>query len=703
MHNLWQLLHSIQIHTRINNGRFVAHTGVQLFMQLPKAAYNVANSIVFILVGLLIDIHVFGSFKKLRVSYFALTFALMWWCLPDYGTSILWLSGGFNYLWVALIYLSYLLPYRFNYHAKHPRLIHPRLMFVGMLVLGFLAGGTNENTAPLTIFVALALTLYDWSRSKGQLAWKWTGGLAGACSFYTVVMSGSKQITKRGSQFELSNIVAFTLHYSGAIILFTALFLAYMYWQHHTYGHTFKWKDNRNYFSALFYFIGGLLGIMALVVSPEIVSRVFFGPNIYFITAILILFYDHAQLRRWSLLDRLTPALAAGVMLFAGIPGYNAAVSSLRTSYGYWKAGDTICRYDAAHHIAHAKVPGMQPVTNSHNVYRTQTYVSPGKPTKQWFNVWMAAYYGVKTVTVDNGLPPAKVPLNKNGIAWQTQHVLTLAYHGWTSLIKPITAKAATTEKATIRYVTASGKQVGTETISGTAGSSYDISHASVTGYKTLASSPQSYTFTTASNQTVTVTVKDVGANATATILYKVEKTVKIVGREPINGRVGETYDISNGSTTGYTTNEKNKESYRFTKAADQTVTRWVHPASQEITIDFIHNGKVVRTAKKAAETGSTFSVSAPFGYRLAPHQRSRFTVPKQGLGTIQVKVQRLKLWLRLLKNGNLQLLLIGIIAFLVCDNFVAIRQRRNRDDLALSEKLLGDLEDEQDKLRKNN
>nr|WP_054710278.1 hypothetical protein [Secundilactobacillus paracollinoides] len=193
------------------------------------------------------------------------------------------------------------------------------------------------------------------------------------------------------------------------------------------------------------------------------------------------------------------------------------------------------------------------------------------------------------------------------------------------------------------------------------------------------------------------------GANATATILYKVEKTVKIVGREPINGRVGETYDISNGSTTGYTTNEKNKESYRFTKAADQTVTRWVHPASQEITIDFIHNGKVVRTAKKAAETGSTFSVSAPFGYRLAPHQRSRFTVPKQGLVTIQVKVQRLKLWLRLLKNGNLQLLLIGIIAFLVCDNFVAIRQRRNRDDLALSEKLLGDLEDEQDKLRKNN
>lgn len=693
IHSLSQLVQSIQIHTRINNGRFVAHTGVQLFMQLPKSAYNVANSIVFVLVGLLIDIHVFGSLKKLRVSYFALTFALMWWCLPDYGTSILWLSGGFNYLWVVLVYLSYLLPYRFNYHAKHPR-----LMFAGMLILGFLAGGTNENTAPLTLFVALSLTVYDWSRSKGQLAWKWAGGLAGACSFYTVVTSGSKQITKRGSQFELGNIVSFTMKYSGALILFTALFLAYMYWHHHAYGHTFKWADNRDYFSALFYFIGGLLGIVALIVSPEIVSRVFFGPNIYFITAILILLADHARLRRWSLLDRLTPTLVAGVMLFAGIPGYNAAVSSLHTSYTYWKAGDTICRRAAKHNIAHAAVPGMQPVNDSHNAYLTQTYVSPGKPSKQWFNVWMAAYYGLKTVTVDNGLHPAKVPLNKNGITWQTQHVLTLAYHGWTSLIKPITAKAAAPETATIRYVNSTSKQVGTETISGTAGTTCSLSHVSVNGYKTLANNPQTYTFTTAANQIVTVSVKDVGVTTSATILYRVKKTGKIVGREPINGRVGQTYDISNGSTTGYTTDDTNRESYKFTSAASQTVTRWVHPASQMITIAFLRNGTLVRTKKATVETGHSFKLKAPFGYRLAKNQQSRYAVPKQGLGTITVKVRRLKLWVRLMKNGNLQLVLIGIVIFLVCDNFIAIRQRRDSADLALSAKLQQDIATDENK-----
>lgn len=110
IHNLLDLIQSIQNHTRLNNGRFVAHSMVQLFMQWPKSVYNVANSIVFILVGALINIHVFGSIRRLRVGYFALTFALMWIFLPDYGSSILWLSGGFNYLWVVLVYLIFLLP-----------------------------------------------------------------------------------------------------------------------------------------------------------------------------------------------------------------------------------------------------------------------------------------------------------------------------------------------------------------------------------------------------------------------------------------------------------------------------------------------------------------------------------------------------------------------------------------------------------------
>lgn len=362
IHNLLDLVQSIQNHTRINNGRFVAHTGVQLFMQWPKSIYNLANSVVYLLVAILINLHLFGRFSRLRVGYLALTFALMWVCLPDYGTSILWLSGGFNYLWVVLIYLGFLLPYRFNYHAKHPK-----LMAGVMLILGFLAGGTNENTAPLTLFVALMFTLIDGH--QGQLAWKWLGGLAGAESWIVLAISGSQQVAKRGSQFQIQKLLLAAWHYSGILLLIVCAFAMYLYWQHHSYGRLFTWRSQRLYLAGCLYLLGAVLGIVALIVSPQILSRVFFGPNIYLVTALLLLIADYAQLRRQAWLPTLLPYAVALILAFISIPTYVAAVQSNFQSYQYWRTGDVRCRQAKAAGKISASVPGQPPVFNDHNMY----------------------------------------------------------------------------------------------------------------------------------------------------------------------------------------------------------------------------------------------------------------------------------------------------------------------------------------------
>ena len=122
IHNPVDLFVSLQNHTRILNGRFVAHAGVMTAMQFPKTLFNCASAVVFVLVGIVIMLHVFGK-KRIRVGFLALAYALMWFCLPDYGTTVLWLSGAFNYLWLALVYLAFLLPYRFDCHARQPRLV----------------------------------------------------------------------------------------------------------------------------------------------------------------------------------------------------------------------------------------------------------------------------------------------------------------------------------------------------------------------------------------------------------------------------------------------------------------------------------------------------------------------------------------------------------------------------------------------------
>lgn len=674
IHNFLDLLESIQNHTRINNGRFVAHIGVQLFMQFPKAVYNIANSIVYILVAILIDIHVFGSLKRLRVSYLALTFALMWICLPDFGTSILWLSGGFNYLWVALIYLTFLLPYRFNYHAQHPR-----LMLLGMIILGFLAGGTNENTAPLTLFVALACTLFDLKNS--QLSWKWAGGIAAAASFFIVVMSGANQIANRGHQFQLANLLNQAVTYSGLLILVLLLLIVYLHAQHKSSGHHLVWHTQRTYFAGVIYTVGGLLGIAALVVSPQILSRVFFGPNVYFIIALLTLLYDHAQLRSNAWLTRLLPVVAALVIGFISIPIYDAAVKSNYQSFIYWKTGDTIARYDHAHQIENAKVPGIPPVTDDHNMYLSSTYVTPGKPSKQWFNVWMAKYYGLKSVALDNSVPLVKVPIDRSSLTWQTYQWLNHFHSSVLQAVQPRKVKAATTQMmtATLVYVDEAGQQVGTEPISGNVGTTFDISHASVDGYTTRTGNPQSYTFTAAANQTLTIKVKRAAHWTSAKLLYRVKGTKQLVKTEPITGKVGVPYDLSHVAATGYTNTAKNSQSYTFTDQPNQQVTIWVRPSLQGVTIDYMHGKKRVSQKFVQVKTGAQLKLAAPLGYRLPAKQTTSLTMPAKGLGTLKVPVTQLAFWPRLVANPQHLWLLIGAVIFLIWDQLLAYYQKKHQ------------------------
>ncbi|KRK33186.1 DUF3329 domain-containing protein [Loigolactobacillus bifermentans] len=668
IHNLFDLIQSIQNHTRINNGRFVAHTGVQLFMQWPKSVYNIANSIVFLLVGILINLHLFGRLSRLRVGYLMLTFMLMWVCLPDYGTSILWLSGGFNYLWVALIYLSFLLPYRFNYQAQHPR-----IMFVGMLLLGFLAGGTNENTAPLTLFIALGFTICDWK--QGQLAWKWAGGIAGAESWIVLVISGSQQVAKRGSQFQIQKLLTATWQYSGLLLLLVLGVAFYLYWQHHGYGRAFTWRDQRLYLAGCLYGVGAILGIISLIVSPQILSRVFFGPSLYLITALLLLLADYARLRRQAWLPTLIPYIVAAVLAFMSIPTYVAAVNSNFQSYQYWRTGDVRCRQAKQAGQTSASVPGQPPVFNDHNMYLSSTYVAGGQPDKQWFNVWMARYYGLKTVRLNNRVSLVKV--THDSVAWQVTQRLNRFYRAVTHQTTAV--QAAEMRTAYLRYVDQMGKQVGQEPISGNVGSTFDIQHASVSGYRTATNNPKTYTFTAATSQTLTIHVIRAPQMRTATLLYQVRGTHQQVGSEAISGLTGSTFNIRHAGVTGYTTTEKAPQTYRFTSQMKQNVVIPVTPTLQGTTITYLNGKRKVLQDFVHTRTGQQLTLTAPLGYQLAKGQAHSLTMPAKGLPHLTVQVRHLSFWPRLRALPHLPILVLGLLLFIVCDQGLAYYQSKHQ------------------------
>ena len=84
---------------------------LQLFALSGKTVFNVFNSLVFVLLGLLVYFH--ANIKgKLNIPLLIFVYAFEWLGTYLPATVYLWFSGSFNYLWTTTFVLAFLMIYR---------------------------------------------------------------------------------------------------------------------------------------------------------------------------------------------------------------------------------------------------------------------------------------------------------------------------------------------------------------------------------------------------------------------------------------------------------------------------------------------------------------------------------------------------------------------------------------------------------------
>ena len=132
-------------------GRTIAHGIAQIFLIMPKSVFNICNSIMNVAEVYLIYKIAQGN-RKSNPIMLIVTFFLLWFFLPIYGSSNMWLIGSCNYLWTIVFILLFIYQYQ---KTKKDSIINIILMFL----LGILAGWTNENTAFGCIVTVLGLIL----------------------------------------------------------------------------------------------------------------------------------------------------------------------------------------------------------------------------------------------------------------------------------------------------------------------------------------------------------------------------------------------------------------------------------------------------------------------------------------------------------------------------------------------------------------
>ncbi|MBR1805653.1 MAG: hypothetical protein IJ774_04610 [Selenomonadaceae bacterium] len=155
-------------------GRIFAGGLAQLFIWLGKPTFDFANTLMFILLVTVV-VNLSNTWLKLSRTALAWIFFSLFILSAASVTSMLWLTGSCNYMWMSFFQLLFLTPYvkALRSHDAGSSPLKIALMFV----LGLLAGWSNEAGALAT--VVLTAFFVQWSKSQGIFrTWMATGLVA---------------------------------------------------------------------------------------------------------------------------------------------------------------------------------------------------------------------------------------------------------------------------------------------------------------------------------------------------------------------------------------------------------------------------------------------------------------------------------------------------------------------------------------------
>ena len=269
-------------------GRTIAHTLAQTFLIFPKAIFNVLNSFIYTVLIYLIYLH--GKLNRKNKDYpyiLLLIHLLLWFTIPVFGQSFIWLIGSCNYLWTTVIILYFLWLYRKNSLSEK----WYNLLF--MFILGLLAGWTNENTsAGLIIILAFSLIINKVETRKFELSKTRLFGIIGTLAGFVIMICAPGNYIRsaefKDHTFIIIKIIKRALDITNNLeniilpLLIVIIILISLKIYH-------KKKVEKEAYT---FILGGFAAIYAMVLSPTFPKRAWTGAIIFFVIAIVILIYD---------------------------------------------------------------------------------------------------------------------------------------------------------------------------------------------------------------------------------------------------------------------------------------------------------------------------------------------------------------------------------------------------------------------------
>lgn len=278
-------------------GRSVGHIILRCFLSGSKAVFNLANSIVFVLLTLLMYWNIDHK-KKYDVAVFLLINFLLWLFGVMFCQTVLWETGACNYLWGSTIIMLHITLYRWRLKKSEQESGKKVLLWSIILFLtGILAGWCNENTSGGGIlFVILLAGEYFFLCKKGEAKkpkpWMLTGLGGQLIGFLFMIAAPGNRIRAQFMEEEHSGIFAIVSRFQKItlaiednfflLLIFVISAIVIIYLQEGS------WKEFiKKHVMVAVWFLVFLATCYALILTAEPMPRVYFGAGVFLTIAVV--------------------------------------------------------------------------------------------------------------------------------------------------------------------------------------------------------------------------------------------------------------------------------------------------------------------------------------------------------------------------------------------------------------------------------
>lgn len=383
---------SLYIHYYHWAGRTVIFFLLQTFLLIGKPIFNIATSFVYVSYLVLL-LKLAGGRRFMKGEYLLLMAMAAWFFIPAYAQTMVWMTGACNYLWVTVIVLLFLMPYRALWNGIN---VGEGLGKKGLqcffFVPGMIAGWCNETISGGCILgAAFFMAEYKFLQKKKLPAWT-IAGLAGNVAGFGVMMAApGNYIRAEGMGGNHLDLVTLESRWTGAVnmlyehllplcMIFTFLYLLFF----------LTVENKKDKLLPLLFLLLALACNFSMVLSPYYPERSMFGCATFLMIGALTAYERTAPLveKRWRI------AALGSILLIFLFTYYNALMDTAHTY---------VSNRRREAYIQEEKDKGVMDIKVEEIKKKSQ--YNPWEDMKEepneWPNVDIGKYYGMDTIVIE--------------------------------------------------------------------------------------------------------------------------------------------------------------------------------------------------------------------------------------------------------------------------------------------------------------